>query len=446
MTVRDTSKRLEAALAEVPLLDAHTHLTGGKLGARGLHDVLLYHMVISELYAAGCPNGARLTEFPGQPDDEEARARIQEAIPYIKHISNTSMFWVLQKILADLYDWAEPITENNWQRLDAIIRERSDDRAWQRELLGRANILGSVTELARRGDGQDDDCLQYSMEWAFFTRAQRGEFDTALYEIERCWGKPPSSPVAHAAANRPVSERVIRTLDDVHAAMEHYVSELVAAPVISMATHISTDIQFRGISDDEMAQALSRREAAGPIERDIYASYVHEAFLTALAACADKIVFQFSFGAEPLPHETASRVPQQAIADLADSISRHPNIQFACLLSSRHANQSLCTLCRELPNLSLIGYWWHNFFPDAIMQVMSERLDMLPVNKQIGFFSDAYCAEWAYGKAWLVRKLMSQVLAERVARDQYSMDEAVSIVREIVFETPQTLLGIKPGR
>ena len=44
---------LEQALAEVPIIDIHTHLIGGKLAARGLHDVLLYHMVISDLYAAG---------------------------------------------------------------------------------------------------------------------------------------------------------------------------------------------------------------------------------------------------------------------------------------------------------------------------------------------------------------------------------------------------------
>ena len=35
---------------------------------------------------------------------------------------------------------------------------------------------------------------------------------------------------------------------------------------------------------------------------------------------------------------------------------------------------------------------------DAIRQVMEERLDMLPANKQIGFFSDAYCVEWSYAK------------------------------------------------
>lgn len=38
---QDLELELEQALAELPVLDAHTHLVGGKLGARGLHDVLL---------------------------------------------------------------------------------------------------------------------------------------------------------------------------------------------------------------------------------------------------------------------------------------------------------------------------------------------------------------------------------------------------------------------
>ena len=159
---------------------------------------------------------------------------------------------------------------------------------------------------------------------------------------------------------------------------------------------------------------------------------------------ADRIVFQFSFGAEPLPYETASRLSQTTIAQLAEMIGRHPRLRFQCFLSSRHANQSLCTLARELPNLSLAGYWWHNFFPDTIRQIIAERLDMLPLNKQIGFFSDAYCVEWTYGKAILVRKQMARVLAEKIEQTQFTFDEAISVARAILFETPQSLLGMVP--
>jgi len=80
-------EEVEAGLAELPMFDVHTHLVGGRLGARGLHDILLYHMVVSDLYAAGCPSGARLTQFPNRPTHEEARQRLAEAIPYLLPVS-----------------------------------------------------------------------------------------------------------------------------------------------------------------------------------------------------------------------------------------------------------------------------------------------------------------------------------------------------------------------
>ena len=45
MTTDTLVTELQEALRQTPLLDAHTHLTRGRLSARGLHDVVLYHMV-----------------------------------------------------------------------------------------------------------------------------------------------------------------------------------------------------------------------------------------------------------------------------------------------------------------------------------------------------------------------------------------------------------------
>ncbi len=435
---------LESALAELPVLDAHTHLVGGKLGAQGLHDILLYHMLVSDLYSAGCPSGARLTEYPRWPTREEAHRRIEEALPFLAQTRNTSMSWGLRMILRDLYGWDEPLTAANWRRLDDLVRERAGDRAWHHGILDRLNIRRTVTEIARRENGEDDDRLQYALEWGFFTRCQWGEYDTALYELERCWGRKPESPSPIGAGKRPATERTIRSIDDIRAAVRHYVENIPYDMVTSTATHISTDIDFRMVGDAEMAQALARRGQSGPAERDVYASYVNELFLDELEKRGDRIVYQFSFAAEPLPHETASRLSQRTIAQVAEMIGRHPGLHFQCFLSSRHANQSLCTMARELPNLSLVGYWWHNFFPDAIRQVMAERLEMLPLNRQVGFFSDAYCVEWTYGKLLMVRKLLAAVLADKIALGQYGFDEAVGIAAATLYDTPQTLLRLVP--
>jgi hypothetical protein len=436
---------IDEDLRSVPLLDAHTHLVDGKLGARGLHDILLYHMAVSDLYGAGCPSGARLTEYPGWPSVEEAHQRIKEALPYLKYVRNTSISWGIRLILEDLYGWKEPLTAENWQRLDDLIRERADDRAWQREIMNRANVKRYCTEYARRESAQDKDILQYALEWAFFTRCQWGEFDTALYELERCWGKTPESPSPIGAGKRPATERTIKTLDDVHAAVNHYVENIPHDQILSTATHISTDIDLEVVSKDDMAAALLRRANAGPKERDIYASYINEAYLNALEARHAKIVFQFSLGAEPLPFETASRLSQRTIKQLGEMISRHPTIKFQSFLASRHSNQALCTMCRELPNFSLSGYWWLNFFPSAMRQIMEERLDMLPLNKQVGFFSDAYCLDWTYGKSKIVLNQLAVVLADKVAMGQYTREDALRVARAILYETPQELLGMRPA-
>lgn len=443
-TMNSSTRLVQEALAEVPVLDIHTHLVGGRLGARGLHDVLLYHMVISDLYAAGCPSGARLTQYPAWPSQAEAEQRIQQALPYLPAIRNTSSFWGVRLILHDLYEWNQPVTPDSWRKLDALIRERADDRSWHHSILDRLNIRRTGTEIARRGQGEDDERLQYALEWGFFTRCQWGEYDTALYELERCWGKTPASPTPIGAGTRPATERVIKSLADVRAAVSHYVEAIPYHQILSTATHLSTDIDYTLVTDTQMAQALARRALAGPAERDIYASYINELFLTQLEDQAQRIVFQFSFGAEPLPYETGSRLRQETIRQLGELVGRHPRLRFQCFLASRHANQSLCTLARELPNFSLAGYWWHNFFPDVMRQIMSERLDMLPLSKQVGFFSDAYCVEWTYAKAMLVRRQLAQVLAERMDQGQFSLEEALQVARGILFQTPQDLLGMRP--
>ncbi len=434
---------LQEGLEAIPILDVHTHLDAAHLAARGLHDVLLYHMLISDLASAGCPSRARLSS---EPDEAEVETRLVEAIPYLKYIQNTSIYWGLKIILRDLYGWNEPVTPENWKRLDAIIRQKAARTTWPEEILNKAGVRRLCTELWRRRDGRYDHLLQYSLEWAFFTRSQWGINDIPLYELERAWNQPnPSAPLpVTLGSGRAQLARTLHTLDDIDAAIDHYISCIPYGEIISTAQHISTDINYHLVSADAMAGALDHREHASPADRDVYASYILEKFLTELEKHGSEIVYQFSIGAEPLPFETGSKLRQETIFELAAIINRHPGLRFQAFLSNEHTDQSLCTLARELPNLSLAGYWWHNFFPGAIRKVIGDRLDMLAANQQIGFFSDAYCLDWTYAKAVLVRKQWADVLAQKVEQGQFSINEALSSARQILYETPQTLLGMKP--
>ena len=438
------ARDVERALQSFPWMDPHTHLDAAHLSARGLDDIILYHMSVSDLYAAGCPSGARVDE---DRTTEEAHRRVQEAAPFLAKTRNTSIAWGIRIILDDLYEWREPIVGDNWRLLDARIAERSQDPAWAREILRRANIARTGTELWRGRDGSADDLFQYALEWAFFSRTQWGQPDIPLFELERTWNESAPGtaiPVTFNRATAPPLEKIIKTVDDVKAAVAHYCALIPYGRVTATATHISTDIDYSLPDDDAMNAAIQRRSQATDRERDIYASYITHLFLQELEKHGDEIVFQFSIGAESLPFESASRLNQRTIGQLAEIVARYPKLRFMCFLSSRHGNQSLCTLARELPNFSLAGYWWHNFFPAIIRPVMEERLDMVPVNKQIGFFSDAYCVDWTYAKAVMVRKIMAQVLADKIVIGQYSRDDATSIAKGILYESACGLLGMRP--
>lgn len=66
------AENIYTRLQSIPMIDVHTHMDADHLSARGLHDVFLYHMVISDQHSAGCPDGKRL---PENPTDEEAAWR-----------------------------------------------------------------------------------------------------------------------------------------------------------------------------------------------------------------------------------------------------------------------------------------------------------------------------------------------------------------------------------
>jgi hypothetical protein len=254
----------------------------------------------------------------------------------------------------------------------------------------------------------------------------------------------PPLPVTLDRSTYPQLKRTIKTVANVREAMKHYCDLIPYDKVLATAQHLSTEINYREISDEQMQKALDNRENATEQDRDVYASYLMYAFLEELEKHSDEIVFQFSLAAESLPYESASICRQETILQLAKIIQKFPKLRFQCFLASRHANQSLCTLARELPNFSLAGYWWHSFFPGAVKQVIEERLDMLATNKQIGFFSDAYHVDWCYAKSVIVRKQLAKVLTQKINQGQYFLDQALQIAEQILYQAPQQLLDMPP--
>ena len=89
---------------------------------------------------------------------------------------------------------------------------------------------------------------------------------------------------------------------------------------------------------------------------------------------------------------------------MARLANRFPDLRFSLSAASDLFIQDQATLAKHLPNVSVAGYWWHTLYPGSIRSSLESRLDMIPMNKIVGFFSDAYHAEWVYPKLKLVKQ------------------------------------------
>lgn len=90
-------EKVLSALREIPIIDAHSHISTTHPHARDISDVLFYHFLRRELYSAGCPDDAYLVS------DASLEDRISFFLQYVPYVENTATFWCLRRIFEDVY-------------------------------------------------------------------------------------------------------------------------------------------------------------------------------------------------------------------------------------------------------------------------------------------------------------------------------------------------------
>jgi hypothetical protein len=124
---------------------------------------------------------------------------------------------------------------------------------------------------------------------------------------------------------------------------------------------------------------------------------------------------------------------------MARLANRFEDFHFSLSSASDAFTQDLGILAKHCPNISVAGYWWHTLYPFYVRKSLETRLDMVPMNKIIAYFSDAYHAEWCYPKLKLVKQVVLQILKERIERQWYSLETALQIVQKIFYENPKRI-------
>ena len=119
-----------------------------------------------------------------------------------------------------------------------------------------------------------------------------------------------------------------------------------------------------------------------------------------------------------------------------------PEVKINLMYASLSTSQELIIVSRMMPNVSLLGFWWHTLFPNTIEAIISQRLEALPANKWIAIATDAYSVEWAYGKVNLVLHSLAKVLSKKIEDGYLSEKKALWVAQRVLYDNPKEIYNL----
>lgn len=430
---------LRAALQDVPLIDIHSHMPRWHMVPRSSADVIFYHMLQYPLRSAGCAPETLWTKHRGIHGD----GRPLEAWDQVgRYVMPTAFGRILRTILHDLYGFDEELSLDSAERLQAAFAETTAQDDWVETVLRKANIVGILSSAERRRKHGEDAPPE---------QPERDDCPAGVTFVQTLERNPMSGAWEHHDWTRRLQklgkwmDTEVNDLESFRASVQSYFDKFVDFNGRRLLVKwISALCDFTPV-DDAVLDAILRKGAGGErLDQAEIALLDAELNRQTLRVVKDRIgIFQFCYGTQFLngdfPHPVQRAAPMMA-SSMAHLFNEFPDIHFNVLNGCEADEPVWAAMVQAYANVSLGGFWWQMFYPSPMHQAWHRRLDYCPTNRLMAFFTDGYCIDWQYGRAWMTREVLANVFAERIERGYCSRDEALAVAREIMHDTPRRLM------
>jgi len=403
---------LLAEIEQIPAIDIHTHIRADSPAASDLSEVMLYHYIKTELESAGVK--------PEIFESEGAKKRVAEAAKFMPRIANTTTYWCLSRILADLYGAGAP-AECDIEELCGKVEQARSSATWASDALKRAGVEKAFVtcEWHRPLPKTSDEFLPTLRIDSLINEAHMPRTLDRLTEI---------------------TEQTVYEVAELKKAIAQLFRQAKEAGCVAVAASFEPNVDFEEGSRDAADRILSLvllGQKTNREDRKAIRSYVMD---LVLSACAEHgLTFQLMLGVRRTRGNGSAITAFEPtmLSMYADLFARSAGVRFDVMTASALLAHELAVISRNYRNVYLSGYWWFAMFPEHIRKMIRERVQMLPMTKSCGFFSDAYCVEWIYGKSKLVRRELAFALAQMVEEGYLDKGTAVETARHYLWENPR---------
>lgn len=419
-----TATPIKDYVAGLPIFDVHEHhLPETYLNRKvGLLDLL------RQSYAGWTE--ARPYPLPSETREEDpmlcgsGAGTWEEVQGFVEGSGSNSFVRNLVAGLTDLYDLGEAgITEANWTELDRRIRERHADPAWTDEVLRRANIEGVIT------DPYTDPLLD--------ARAAFGDSYRSVMRINAfAMGWHPDARDHNGNSPFEFAERLgakQESFDDFKALLETCVDGMDGRNQVALKNALAYD---RDICFDEPDEAMARQAwgdpAPSPEARKAFGDFAVDR-LCALAGERD-IPLQMHLGTALIRGSN----PMNA----AGLIERHPKTRFLLMHLAYPWSSELLGMAFVYRNVWIDLTWSFLLSPTHFTRAFHEAIEILPDESRMMLGGDNWHAEESYASMNTARRLIGEVLAEKVQDGYFNNAAAERLARKICSENARAFFEV----
>lgn len=426
---------IKEAIDNTKVVDPHCHLNPDKPSANTLADILLYHHLWIELISAGMGQfEVTRRGFPHELVDPEISSleRVRRAIKYLPNIRNTTISLLFRWLMTDLFGIEDEFRKENCENIFNRVHERISDTKWNEKVLRnycRIEYSITVNTASIPSSG----------------RLLRGKE-----------GVPVNIVREYIVSGKENSQKVLSSMEEDFGREINHVADYIDYLQKFARQFLEEKYKFAGIwilpsitdefSDEQYIDGIIQKVKQGKqlnlIEIGSFCFFGTVSFLRELRKSKIKTI-QILTGAYILPpHRSVTRWNRNFIESIGKIAYEFEDLHFNISSASDIYTQDLGVLAKHIPNISIAGYWWHSLYPFYIKKSLETRLDMIPMNKIIGFFSDSYHSEWCYPKLKLVKSILRDILKERIYKGWYDTQLAREVIEKIFFENPKQIYGI----
>ncbi len=413
------------AISSIRLIDPHTHINPHRPASTTLADILGYHYYTELVHSSGMPR-AEIEQAGLHP-----RELVERLVQGLPNIENTANYQWLISICRMFFGFDDVrIDQSNWESLYDAAEARMNSAEWPQIVLDQSNV-----EAVFLTNDFDDDLQGFDTN----TYIPCLRTDDLVFHL----AKPEIRERLEVCTEVELTGTLQSLRDSLQQRFEHF----VACGARACAISLPPSFEPAPVSDGRALTALDEVLRRGPAADESHRAALSRRVFWTLAELCDHygLPFDLMIGVNRGVYPGGvyqgqdlydSRVSLIQYRQLFNTFS---DVKFPVSVLASVTNQELVSYAWIFPNVITNGHWWYSNTPSFIARDAAARLEAVPRNQQVGYYSDAYKLEFVWPKFDMYRQILAGILADHfVGFCGWSEERAIDLGRQVLRDNVDT--------